>query len=135
MWIMKGGVMNTEHEENASASGRPASATGQRVTIACTSGELVIEAPRVRGVSFEAITAPRAWIFNWATTTTMIGKLSRWTERVAQLDTLHGVACLRRTALLLRAGDHAAALEEAERLPEPYMPIWTLIQAEAVRRG
>ena len=127
--------MNTEHEENTSANGRPAGATGQRVTIACTSGELVIEAPRVRGVSFEAITAPRAWIFDWTATTRTIGKLSRWTERVAQLDTLHGVACLRRTAILLGASDYDGALAEAERLPEPYMPIWTLIQAEAGRHG
>jgi hypothetical protein len=38
----------------------PAGGTGQRVTIVCTSGELVIEAPNVRGVGFEAITMPRA---------------------------------------------------------------------------
>jgi hypothetical protein len=127
--------MKTEHEESASAIEGPAGATGQRITVACTSGELVIEAPRVRGVSFEAITAARAWIFDWTATTRTIDKLSRWTERVAQLDTLHGVACLRRTAILLGAGDYDAALEEAERLPEPYMPIWTLIKAEATRRG
>ena len=39
--------------------------TGQRVTLMCTAGDLVIEAPNARGVSFEQLERPRGWVFSW----------------------------------------------------------------------
>jgi hypothetical protein len=108
---------------------------GQRVTILCPDGDFVIEAPHAHGVSLAALTKPRDWVFGWAPTPEACAERPAWTEIFSRQDALRGVAHLRRTMKLLTAQDLKAALQAAKHLPEPYMPVWVLLQAEATRRG
>jgi hypothetical protein len=109
---------------------------GQRVTLLCPDGEFVIEAPYALGVTFAALTKPRGWVFDWTPRApNQCGELSAWTETLSQRGALRGVERLRRTMTLLTAQKLTAAIREAERLPEPYMSVWVLLQAEADRRG
>lgn len=109
--------------------------TGQRVTLMCTAGDLVIEAPNARGVSFEQLDRPRGWVFSWRGRSAANSDVTEWTERLSSLDGLRGIGRLRRALRLLREGQAIAALQETAMLPEAYMPIWALLDAEARRRG
>jgi hypothetical protein len=110
--------------------------TGQRVTILCPDGEFVIEAPRALGVRCDALMKKaRGWVCDWTPAPNSGGERIAWTESISRLDALRGVERLRRTMTLLMAEKLEAAIQEAEHLPELYMPVWVLLQAEATRRG
>lgn len=109
--------------------------TGQRVTLMCTAGDLVIEAPHARGVSFEQLERPRGWVFSWRGNPVDGSDLSKWTEQLATLDGLRGVGRLSRAMRLLREGQAIVALQETAMLPDAYLPIWALLDAEVRRRG
>ncbi len=109
--------------------------TGQQIKIACRAGTLAIQAPGVRSVQLEQLADARGWVFDWACTPVAIGGLAAWTERLPQLDALHGLERLRRVMMLVREGQYMTAMQEAALLPETYSPLWQFLNAEVRRRG